>query len=293
MSLSQLFEIHQSNISSGPKDEESRPDQGVSATVDNKPSTNSENQSRPKKSQKRKRSSAALVSTGDNNVVDGKEPTTEGKRIKTEQSSDIEYEKDNESVMEVSENHELDEQSEDDGHNNKRSRFYEKYAESAKVLYNFQRDDSRNQSYSEALQVVHSALFPIKSKVANERRLVGDNSGDKEDNNYPSRSLSGRYQPRKRRVALGRKDTSYRLETQEEVVDRVGRMEGYDERDGLRERWKRRSVNFQTEEDIGNAFLLRAQRNIGEKLRLEEKERRAKERMAKKQLKKDGIRKKI
>ena len=173
---------------------------------------------------------------------------------------------------------------------NKKDRFYENYSETTKALYNIQ--NPRNHTPSEALDAIYSALFPHNNNnsgtliVGNERRLAGEEPhGNNDDGggggayDYPSKSLVGRYRPRKRRLnphaALKKEEeVAYRLETEKEVKDRVRRMEGYNERSQLRVRWKKRSVNVQDEEDVGRAFHFRAKQSLDAKLREGKKERR-------------------
>eukprot|EP00536_Pseudo-nitzschia_multiseries_P016387 jgi/Psemu1/328221/estExt_fgenesh1_pg.C_10980001 len=117
--------------------------------------------------------------------------------------------------------------------------------------------------------------------VGNGRRLAGDY--DDEGVTFYSRSLTGRLRPREKRVRIkGSKEFTSRLETQQEVEDRVQRMEGYEERSKTRKRWKKRTVNFQLEEDVGNTFLAKAEQSLGEKLRAREQQRRVEKRKARK-----------
>jgi hypothetical protein len=317
LSLSQLFEQHQSQQSSSkPKKEESHElvdggggngiGDGSSSInrfmIDSVQSRSTTNITTRKRSKKRERSSIPWESKNNSadNVDDKEQLTTKTKRIKSESSNDVKKEHDEKIESDIldTEDYEEEEDAGEDGaiDNTGNHRFYENYQDSAKVLYNFKNNDSEPPIHSKVLEVLHSALFPRKNKgalaIGNERRLAGDydNEGG-EDDAYASKSVPGRYRPRKRRVTTkaesGKIDLSYRLETQTEIEDRVQQMEGYTERSAIRERWKKRNANFQSEEDIGDAFLLRAQQDIGEKLRASEKERRMKERKEKKALRKE------
>ena len=299
LSLSQLFAQHQSQNSSEPKTEESHKidenkgsdigDGSINRFLIDSEQTkdigrNSGNVAERKQSKKRARTASPRESGGKS------ESTAKTKRIKPEPSNNIKNERDVEAKIEYSGGEEYEEDEEDDGIVDRVSnqRFYQNYSESVKVLYNSQKDGSEQKR--KALGVVNLALCPPKNKgTENERRLPGNCDDDNEG--IPSRSLTGRYLPRKKRVVTkisSRKfEVSYRLETQEEIQLRVKCMEGYAKRDALRKRWQNRTVNFQSEQDVGDAFWLRAQETIGERLRSDEKERR----MKVKREKKEGLKK--
>ncbi len=281
LSLSQLFEQHKSENS--PKQEESRhdDDQGdndigdasinrsLFDSKDNKKSSRKKKKSKERKSRKRARpsNSDSDIEASDNESLDGiksendTEKDTDGVEINAAEEEEEEYKEDDETVDRAS-----------------NQVFYQNYSESVKVLYNNHSQKVEPQTSSETLAVVNSALHPKSIKSSgNERRIPGDYDIEGEANTFPSRSLTGRYRPRKKRIVTklsSRKhEISYRQETEEEIRKRVQRMEKYDECAAIRARWKARTVNFQSEDDIGDAFWLRAQEAIGEKLRSDEKER--------------------
>jgi hypothetical protein len=198
---------------------------------------------------------------------------------------------------------------EDDENDNRRAasikktdEFYETYAETVQALYptavastERKANDGakgnppppqvgtllpeQERHHLDSLNVIHNALHPqgLEKKSANK--------GGVEKTGY-SNSLAGRYQPRRRRVRIQpgvgiagghnarNPDLMYRMETPEEVEDRVRRRQRVDMNRFIRMRWKRRSVTFQGEDDVGNAFAARAELYLADKLRREKKAQR-------------------
>ena len=177
--------------------------------------------------------------------------------------------------------------------------FYVHFSDTAKAhyvddkLYHRKEDGhlQRNSQF-ERYRAIQCALFSSRKQgsltVNNERRLAAECN---ENEGFNSKSLSGRYLPRKKIVTskriAGKIETSHRLETPEEIQDRVQRMEGYNYRSEIQNRWKNREYNFQCEQDCGNAFLSRAEHYLGSKLRTEKKQRRIKALAERKKIKKE------
>ena len=224
----------------------------------------------------------------------GSQSTIQNKRLKTESTYKIKHE--GESSEEEVEMDEDDEDDEDSHVDMTDDQFYVNYSETAQAFYfsSKEEDNLRRQNHPEDFEAIHSALFPSKKRgaltLSNERRLAGDDA-----DGFTSKSLTGRYRPRKKKVTTksmsGKKETTYRLETHEEVQDRVQRIEGYAERSILRNRWKNRTVNFQDEKDVGDAFLSRAEQYLGSKLRLEKKQRRIEDNKERKKRRRERKRK--
>ena len=311
LSLSQLFEQHKSQSSTKPKKEEVEEIvkqecnvfEETRTEIDPEKVANIElsfaNEKRRKRTRKRGRSSPQpAVNSADDDV----HKITKIPRIKQKSpSDDTEHESDKVSEDEiVHTEYSGDETCEGEGEDLVIDKtcnrvFYENYAKSAKSFYNIQNVGSEQQSHSEILEVLHSALFPRKSKSeldsGMDRRLACDYDSEEEVDGPPSKSRRGRYRPRKRysrpKASSGSTVINYQIETQEEVQDRVRRMDGYDENSKLRLRWKTRNVDFQSEDDIGDAFLERAHEHLDEKLRADEKMHRTKERSERKAEKKE------
>jgi len=295
-SLSQLFE--QSKSQNSPQKEESR-DENRNEGIDNgsidrflldSEQNNANVTSRKSKKRRRPPSPSNIDNESGGGGDGGDDNHKREARIKEEPSNDVKNDAETvkeEGVENSEEEEEFDEEDEtvDRASNHK---FYQNYSQSVQVLYNTSKENGGLESNKKALEVVNSALHPSNKKSgANERRLPGDYDMDGKANTFPSRSLAGRYRPRKKRVltkiASRKHEVSYRLETQEEIQERVKRMEGYTEREKIRRRWKFRTVNFQEEQDIGDAFWVRAQETIGEKLRSDERERLQRKRKAQKE----------
>ena len=280
LSLSELFAQHQSQNSSKEESHEFEENGGnegsdgsIGILLTDSNETRNQSITSPERKKSKKRSRSPRKSDHDT-ADDNNDLTSKPKRIKSESSND---DVKDEIEDEIDEMEDYGDEEEDDGNTKRASnqKFYQNYSESMRVLYKEQ-EPKRNSK--KTLEVVNSALCPPK----NERRLPGED--------VPSRSLAGRYKPRKKRIqgSSGNTEVSYRLETQDEIQDRVRRMEGYAQRDALRVRWKNRTVDFQSEKDVGDAFWLRAQETLGDKLRSDEKERRMRnKRLKKKELKKE------
>jgi hypothetical protein len=173
-----------------------------------------------------------------NGDIGSSQSTTQNKRLITESTYKIKHE--GESSEEEIEMDEDDEDDEDSLVDMTDDQFYVNYSETAQAFYSSSKeeDNLQRQNHSEDFEAIHSALFPSKKRGAltlgNERRLAGDDA-----DGFTSKSLTGRYRPRKKKVTTksmsGKKEITYRLETHEEVQDRVQRMEGYFEIDGRTE----------------------------------------------------------
>jgi hypothetical protein len=158
--------------------------------------------------------------------------------------------------------------------------FYESYTEVVQALYTShsvkvsvkQDGQPPKSSHQDSLNAFNNALHP-KGLDKHFRKGGVDGTG------Y-SNSLSGRYQPRRKRVRIKpgtgvvtnrHSGLHYRMETQEEINDRVRRQELWDLNRLIRMRWKQRVVTFQEEEDVGNAFAAQAELFLADKLRQEQK----------------------
>mmetsp|Transcript_14465 Transcript_14465/g.16579 ORF Transcript_14465/g.16579 Transcript_14465/m.16579 type:complete len:1327 (-) Transcript_14465:148-4128(-) len=300
LTLNELFHQQEQLLSSKHKKEEVQPDEGKSKDdslyllpveeqiLKNRPRNESRKyvvddpkNTRIKRSHREKRKSPGktLSSVGKESNDDvGSQSTTQNKRFKTEPVYKTKHEGESE---EEEEEVEMNEDDKDSLVELTDDQFYVNYSETTQAFYSsFLQDTFQlQQSHSEGHTAIHSVPFPWKKRgvltVDNECSLVGDFD---EADGCTSKSLTGRHRPRKRRVITknmsGKKEITYRLETQEEIEGRVQRMEGYIERSLLRNRWKNRTYNFQCEKDVGNAFFSRAKHYLGSKLRTDKKQHR-------------------
>jgi hypothetical protein len=130
--------------------------------------------------------------------------------------------------------------------------------------------------------LIDKALYPVRKskdkKKQTSRTTTLAGVDDQTDVKY-SDSASGRYQPRRKRVKInvptmsGSQEKHYRMETAQEVEQRVARLEADNERNRQVQMWKLRTMTFQEEEDIGNVFAKRADKYLANELRQEKRER--------------------
>ncbi|KAL3924409.1 MAG: hypothetical protein SGILL_001070 [Bacillariaceae sp.] len=171
--------------------------------------------------------------------------------------------------------------------------FYHNYDDTVRALFQQEgsgRQKSQPQSQTERQQqqaLIDRALYPVrKSDTKKQRSKTASLGVDGSETRY-SDSVAGRYQSRRKRTKIkvptnessatgaGRpsKDDQFRMETAQEVEARVEKLESTMERSKRIQMYKKRTVNFQEEEDVGNAFAERANLYLAEQLRREKKAR--------------------
>lgn len=175
--------------------------------------------------------------------------------------------------------------------------FHENYSGIVKALYrgntdqqqsnnktNPHKDDTTTNDDKATLNVIHDALnAPTTRDLLREEDYNKNNDDD--DDKFPvdKYDMVGRYEARKKTVyglnpstgrpTYRRKDISYRLETPEEIEERVRRIDRSMDRTLFAARWNRRKVNVQMEVDVGNAFATRAERYLKGTLQQDRKRR--------------------
>jgi hypothetical protein len=173
-----------------------------------------------------------------------------------------------------------------------------RYTEILRTLYgNEQRRRSDEQPKpTETLEVIRDALdFPFARDHPMIPRGISEGGGGDDDDyrfNVDKYDAVGRYDARRVAVVhrrrgpktgggafrsaannFGGERVTYRLETPEEIEVRVRRMDRSQDRTKFAARWKRRRVNVQAEDDVGNAFAARAERHLRETLQRERRHR--------------------
>lgn len=138
----------------------------------------------------------------------------------------------------------------------------------------YQNDDENDlNEFSEKYATALGAIYSTEQSASNINvDLVNEALHPEQTRGVKYTSRLERLEPKTKRVKRNG-EVLFITENKEEIAERVKKLDRQNERSRIRKRWKARAINFTQEEDVGNAFELRAKRLLENDIRKEEQER--------------------